>query len=82
MSTFWLSYSDNRRPSNDRHTHIILAASDMDAAVELARDMGAIGDVSVADIDDCDPVPSAFMGRVLADADVCAMEAAMAAERI
>jgi hypothetical protein len=78
MSIFCLSYSGDRRPSNDRHLHV-MAARDMKAAIAIARGLGAVGEMSVGDLDDCDPVPSAFMGRVLTDADIADMEATMGA---
>jgi hypothetical protein len=79
MSIFWLSFTDPSRPAGDRHLHIITGASDLDAADAIARGLGAVGDVSMADLDGCDPMPpTAFVGRVLADSDIDAMESAMA----
>jgi hypothetical protein len=77
MPTFWLSFTDHRL-TGDQHLHVIAVADDLDAADEIARRLGAIGEVSIADLDGCDPVPAAFMDRVLADTDIDAMEAAMA----
>jgi hypothetical protein len=85
MPTFWLSFTDPGRPSGDRHLHIIIiiiiAADDLDAADEIARSMGAVGEVSVADLDGCDPMPpAAFMNRVLMNSDIDDMESALAAK--
>jgi hypothetical protein len=82
MPTFWLCYTDPSRPVGDRHLHIIIVATDLDTADAIARSMGAVGEVSIADLDGCPPVPAAFLGRVLTDADIDAMEAAMSAERV
>jgi hypothetical protein len=82
MPTFWLSYTDPARPVGDRHLHVIVPADDIDAAVEIARGLGAVGEMSGSDLDDCNAVPVSYLGRVLADVDVDAMEATMAAERV
>jgi hypothetical protein len=83
MPTHWLSFTEHSRHVGHRHLHIITAADDLDAADEIARGLGAVGDVSVADLDGCNPLPSAaLMGRVRANADSDAMEAAMAAELV
>jgi len=82
MPIFWLSYSDHGRPAGDWHLHVIASAADQDAVVAIARGMGTVAEVSVGDLDGCDDVPLAFVNRVLADADVDAMEASMLAGRV
>jgi hypothetical protein len=82
MPIFWLSYTNDGRPAGDRHLHIIAVADDLDAADEIARSMGAVGDVSIADLDGCNPLPPmSFMNRLLANADIDIMEAALATKR-
>ncbi len=51
-------------------------------AVDIARRLGAIGDVSIADLDDCSVLPSAaYQGRMLTNSDIDEMEATVGAER-
>ncbi len=78
MQTFWLSYTDTARPAGDHHLHVIIAAETVGIAIETARGLGAIGELSISDLDDCDPLPPAgFMGRALTNSDIDAMETAM-----
>jgi hypothetical protein len=81
MSTFWLSFTDYSLNVH-RHRHIITTAEDVEAAAAIARGLGAVGVLSISDLDACDPLPpAAFHGRVLTDADIDDIEAAVAAER-